>query len=162
MIKIIDKIIKLVRAVSMLIMVSVTFYQVVMRYAFNSSPSWTEEFVRYMFVWVSMLGASIGIKEHIHIGVDAVVNLLPTKGRLFVQFLVHFIVIAFCIFLIRYTFPVLKVTSIQRSPALHLKVSYEYAAVLAFGFLGVFYSIREVIILAIANFKKAGKEESEK
>ena len=72
-----NKLLRYILAISMLIMVSVTFYQIIMRYVFNRAPSWSEEFVRYLFVWISVLGAGMGIQEKVHIGVDAVVNLFP-------------------------------------------------------------------------------------
>ncbi|MDR1572242.1 MAG: TRAP transporter small permease [Clostridiales Family XIII bacterium] len=43
------------------------FMQVVMRYVFNNSLAWTEELSRYLFIWESWLGISIGAKHAKHI-----------------------------------------------------------------------------------------------
>jgi TRAP-type C4-dicarboxylate transport system permease small subunit len=52
-------------------MISITvvllFTQVVMRYVFNSSIAWAEELSRYLFIWESWLGISIGAKHAKHI-----------------------------------------------------------------------------------------------
>jgi TRAP-type C4-dicarboxylate transport system permease small subunit len=49
------------------ITVVLLFAQVVTRYLLNSSLSWTEELSRYMFIWESWLGISIGAKHAKHI-----------------------------------------------------------------------------------------------
>ena len=61
----------------MLAITILTFYQVITRYVFNNASSWSEEAVRYLFVWVSMIGIAIGIREKVHIGIDIFVKRLP-------------------------------------------------------------------------------------
>lgn len=51
--------------------------QVVSRYLLPVSAPWTEEAARYCFVWVSMLGAALGVRRGSHFGFDAVVRRLP-------------------------------------------------------------------------------------
>lgn len=52
------------------VMVAVIFTQVVMRFVFNNSLSWSEEFARYLFVWFSWMGVSAGVKDNDHLKVD--------------------------------------------------------------------------------------------
>ena len=44
--------------------------QVVLRYVFNYSLSWGEEVTRYAIVWMSFVGAGMGIRKGAHICVD--------------------------------------------------------------------------------------------
>lgn len=62
-------------------MTLLTFSQVVLRYVFNSGWTWALEATTYMFGWLVLVGISYGIKVGFHIGIDAVVNLLPKRGR---------------------------------------------------------------------------------
>ena len=55
---------------SLVLTVAIVFLQVVMRYAFNASLSWSEELTRYIFIWQIWLGASIGFRERKHIKVE--------------------------------------------------------------------------------------------
>ena len=55
------------------------FYQVVMRYVFNSSPAWTEEIAKFMFVWESWLGISLTQKYGKHIKIEALTSKLKGK-----------------------------------------------------------------------------------
>ena len=52
----------------------IVFVQVVMRYFFESSLSWSEEAARYMFIWLIYLGISYAAKHDLHIKVDMLLN----------------------------------------------------------------------------------------
>lgn len=55
----------------------VSFFQVIARYGFNSSWLGGLEFVRILFAWMILFGMSYGIKTGLHLGVDAMIRLLP-------------------------------------------------------------------------------------
>ncbi len=55
----------------------VSFTQVVARYGFNSGWSGALEFTRILFAWMILFGMGYGIKQGMHLGVDALVRLLP-------------------------------------------------------------------------------------
>jgi len=62
-------------------MTLLTFSQVVMRYVFNSGFTWAVELTSILFAWMIFIGISYGVRVGAHIGVDAVVKLLPPKMR---------------------------------------------------------------------------------
>ena len=66
-VKAIDKIIYYFLVLLMAVMSILGVFQVVGRLV-GVVPSWTEEAIRFLFIWASCVGAAIGIKEHIHIG----------------------------------------------------------------------------------------------
>jgi TRAP-type C4-dicarboxylate transport system permease small subunit len=72
---------KAVIAVFLAIMVVLVFGNVVLRYAFNSGITVSEELSRWLFVWVTFLGAIVAMREHAHLGVDSLVKRLPTGGK---------------------------------------------------------------------------------
>ncbi len=53
----------------------IVFSQVVMRYVFDSSLSWSEEAARYMFIWLIYLGISYAAKHDRHIKVDVLLRI---------------------------------------------------------------------------------------
>ena len=55
--------------------------EVVGRYVFQRSFSWSEEIVRYAFIWFTMIGASYAIKERKHICIEGVLGFLPPPVR---------------------------------------------------------------------------------
>ena len=58
-------------------MVLIIFFQVIMRYGFNNSLSWSEELGKFLFVWLSWLGISIGAKRGEHIKITMLIDKLP-------------------------------------------------------------------------------------
>lgn len=65
------------------VMVVLVFGNVVLRYGFNSGIAISEEVSRYLFIWLTFLGAIVAVHEHAHLGVDTLVKLLPRGGKLF-------------------------------------------------------------------------------
>jgi len=66
--------------ISLAIMVIVIFSQVVMRYVFNNSLSWSEELARYLFIWFSWIGVSAGYKDGEHLRVELLATNLKRRG----------------------------------------------------------------------------------
>ena len=62
-------------------MVVLVFTNVVLRYAFNSGITVSEELSRWLFVWLTFLGAVVALNERAHLGTDALVSRLPTWGK---------------------------------------------------------------------------------
>lgn len=82
--KIVDGYFTLLKALIALflaIMVVLVFGNVVLRYAFNSGITVSEEVSRWLFVWLTFLGAIVAMREHGHLGVDTLVKRLPNWGK---------------------------------------------------------------------------------
>ena len=70
-----------VSALFLLLMVVLVFGNVVLRYAFNSGWAVSEEVSRWLFVWITFLGAIVAMREHQHLGTDMLVSRLPPAGK---------------------------------------------------------------------------------
>lgn len=68
-------------AAALAVMVVLVFGNVVLRYGFNSGILVSEEVSRWLFIWMTFLGAVVALKEHGHLGVDMVVQKLPPIGK---------------------------------------------------------------------------------
>lgn len=68
-------------AVILGLMTAITFANVVLRYVFNSSLIWGLELTSALFAWLVLFGMSHAVKTTAHLGVDAVINILPHRGR---------------------------------------------------------------------------------
>jgi TRAP-type C4-dicarboxylate transport system permease small subunit len=69
-------------AALMLAMVLMVFGNVVLRYAFNSGITVSEELSRFCFVWLTFIGAVVAMREGTHLGMDNLVSRLPRRGQL--------------------------------------------------------------------------------
>jgi len=63
------------------LMVVLVFGNVVARYAFNSGITVSEEVSRWLFVWLTFLGAVVAVREHAHLGSDMLVSRLGPTGK---------------------------------------------------------------------------------
>jgi TRAP-type C4-dicarboxylate transport system permease small subunit len=54
---------------------------VILRYGFNSGITESEELSRFLFVWLTFIGAIVGVRENAHLGVDTLVRRLPPAGK---------------------------------------------------------------------------------
>lgn len=62
-------------------MTLITFVQVVLRYVFNHGFTWALELTTVCFAVMIFVGISYGVRVGAHIGVDALVKLLPSGLR---------------------------------------------------------------------------------
>ena len=85
---------------SLILMVALVFIQVIMRYIFNNSLSWSEELVRYIFIWQIWLGASVGAKNNDHIRIEIFSNKLKQKPREALEIVINLMIFEFYLFLI--------------------------------------------------------------
>ena len=68
-------------AAALALMVVLVFGNVVLRYALNSGITVSEEVSRWLFVWMTFLGAVVAMKEHAHLGTDVLVSRLGVAGK---------------------------------------------------------------------------------
>ncbi|HAQ40569.1 MAG TPA: TRAP transporter small permease [Clostridiales bacterium] len=78
------------------VMVLVIFLQVIMRYCFNNSLSWSEELGKFLFVWLSWIGISIGAKRGEHIKITLFTDKLPAKAAHVANIISEMILIGIC------------------------------------------------------------------
>lgn len=74
---ILDKIEQILCTVLATVMAVSILIQVINRNTVQLPLVWCEELARYCMVWLIFVGISAGVKKGSHIGVDALVNILP-------------------------------------------------------------------------------------
>lgn len=84
--------------------VVLVFIQVVMRYVFNSSISWSEELCRYIFIWQVWLGASLAFRDNQHISISMIRDKLNGRAQAIYNLIGNLITFGFNIFLTVYGF----------------------------------------------------------
>ncbi|MEH7225510.1 TRAP transporter small permease [Bacillus sp. JJ1566] len=53
------------------------FLNVVLRTVFNSGLTWSEEIARYLFIYITYIGAIGAMRSNVHLGMDSVMHKLP-------------------------------------------------------------------------------------
>src|SRR5215470_19795575 len=104
-------------------------YQVFARYVLNDTPPWSEELCRYLFVWVSFLGACVAMRRAAHLGVDSLVVRLPTGVRDVLHHAVTTLVAVFAGVLAWQGAALVPAMATQRSPSMGISLQYVFIAI---------------------------------
>jgi len=65
----------------LLVVSLVVFVQILSRYCFHRSLSFTEEITRHLFIWATMLGAAAAAREGSHLGIVLLSRWMPPMGK---------------------------------------------------------------------------------
>lgn len=138
----------------------VMIIEVIGRYLFAHSFSWSEELVRYSFAWFTMLGASYAVREKANICVDGLLKKLPGKVAVAIELLGELLCIGFLLFLtvcaVKYVMFIYNGGSL--ASATRIPMAYVYASV-PVGFLLIsLRMIADVCKKLFLKNKKGGEE----
>jgi TRAP-type C4-dicarboxylate transport system permease small subunit len=106
---------------------AVTFAQVFTRYVTENPIIWSEEVARYLFVWITLIGAAAGVRLHAHFGLDILRRHLP-RLRTVLGALTMLVVAAFLGLLLYTGIAETRQAALQISPALQVRMHWAYLA----------------------------------
>jgi len=129
-------------------MTTLIFIQVVGRYLFHYSISWSEEIGRYFVIWITFGGSVLAFRRGAHIGVSALVKILPPKIRYNIELLSQVITICFFIVLGYYgtVHTINQIIHLQLGPATRLPMAIPYSAIPIGSALVIYYLINKIVI----------------
>lgn len=124
-----ERIVEAALTVFMPMLTVVVVAQVIARYVVKQPLSWSEEFSRYMLVWVVYLGMSVAIRRQGHMGFTLFRERLSPRLRRVIVFVSEAIVAMVLVFLLVGGFRVSMANMTQRSPGLGIPMALAYGAV---------------------------------
>ncbi len=121
---------EIIMVLSLSCIIVVMLLQIVRRYVFNNSLTWSEEFCRYCYIWMMFVAFSFSIHLKADLRVDAVVNLLPPGPKAALDLVSLVICLAITGFLFCHSFGTVAavIKTGETSVALHLPMQVVYAA----------------------------------
>lgn len=147
------KLLKLLIVLCMLAMIVLVFGNVVMRYAFNSGISVSEELSRWFFVWMIFLGALVALKDRAHLGLDSLVKRLPPPGKRLCLIVGHLLMLFICWLIIEGSWQQAVINLDVVAPASGLSMAVFYAAGLVFGISATGILIYELYLAVFGKLK---------
>jgi TRAP-type transport system small permease protein len=102
--------------------------QVVMRYAFNSPLSWSEELARFAMIWMAFAAAALAFRKGLHIKLEGI-SLFPRRFAPAVHTAAHVVVLAILLALLYFGWQITARTVTQHSPALGLPMAAMYFSI---------------------------------
>jgi len=121
------------------------FANIVLRYAFNYSLAWSEEFVKEVIMYTTFIGCSAAIKQRSTIKIDALVQLLPQLKRP-LTYVSHLAILIFSGMMIYYGWlmAAMQAQTHQKTIILKIPLVYLYAML---PLMGVLMSLRTMLVL---------------
>lgn len=141
----IHRIMLLVADVALIAMVVIVTMAVTLRYVFNTGIGWAEEVPRLLVTLFAFLAMAMGVRDHLHIGVNIIYNLFPKNGKMqkFMLWLGDFIVLLCGLFMLYYGMRrcMLMMRLPGKLPMTGLNTWYQYLPIPLAGFVISFDSI---------------------
>jgi TRAP-type transport system small permease protein len=143
------KICNFVLVVAMVAMVLMVFVNVVLRAAFNSGIDMSEELPRFLFVWMTFIGAIVAMREGSHLGVDTLVRILPLLGKKICWALCQMLIIICCVFMIVGTFELHDFNAFNLAPVTQLPMIWVFGVTYITGVAILILSVTNLVRLAL-------------
>lgn len=143
----VEKAYKTVLIVLMIAMFVTVAYNVFMRFVINQSVGWADELSRFIFIWISFLGAVLAYKNDEHVGLGFVVDKVRSPQiRRIIGLLQHTLILGLLI-LLTYFGVTASRTVMNVSPALRIPMAWVYLVVPFCGLLMCLLAISKIASL---------------
>ncbi len=149
---------------SLAAMVVMVFGNVVMRYGFNSGITLSEELSRWLFVWMTFLGAVVALNERGHLGTDSLIARLPVAGQKVCLGLSLLLMLFICWLIFRGALEQTKINWDSTSAVMETSMGYFYASGVVFSVLAAPILLLNLVRLLsgqMANDELIGIRESD-
>ena len=111
-------------------MIVLVFGNVVLRYVFNSGLVFSEEVSRFLFMWLTLLGALLVMHDRGHLGMTMLVASLGTPGRRICRFLADAGALACCLMMADGVWRLIAIVVDERAPVTGISMAIVYTALL--------------------------------
>lgn len=139
------KIMLIIAQISILAMIAIVTLTVILRYCFNTGLSWAEEVPRLLVTVFAFMSCAIGVRDHMHVAVNAVYNRFPVGGKVrkFMDVLADVCVLLCGLFMLisgwQRTARLFSLPGVM--PITGISVAWQYLPIPVAGFIMVFDSI---------------------
>lgn len=141
-----DKVLRLACVVLFVAMILLVTWQVFTRQVLNHSSTWSEEYGKYTFIWLSLLGAAYVIGEKDDVAIDFLVRKMPPAVVRVVEAVAHLVVATFAAWVMVWGgFRIAKATWDDVIPVLAINMGPVYSIVVISGGLILFYSLYHIV-----------------
>ena len=139
---------------SLAAMVVMVFGNVVMRYGFNSGITLSEELSRWLFVWMTFMGAIVALREHGHLGTDMLVSKLGPAGKKFCLGLSYVLMLFICWLLFSGAYQQAMINLDSTSAVMEVSMAWIYAPGVVFAVLGGLILLTELLRLLTGQMRE--------
>jgi TRAP-type C4-dicarboxylate transport system permease small subunit len=131
--------------IAMVVMTAIFGWLVFGRYVLNATPTWVEQVSLLLIVYISFIGASIGVHKRTHLGVSVFREMSPRPIRRVFDFLIHSILAGFGILMTIYGYKLTVFKWSAEIPLIRISEGWRSLPIILSGVLIFLYSIGHLI-----------------
>lgn len=144
--------------VLLVVMLTICFLSVIMRYGFGNPIVWSEEIILTCLIWFGFLCISIGVEADGHVAIEGFFNMLPDGAKRALDLLRHGIIVIIGLLMLYFGFQVFRINLVKRLPASKLPQAIQYLPMVVGGVLCAFFSTVN-LLSAVVSGKGGRKDE---
>jgi TRAP-type C4-dicarboxylate transport system permease small subunit len=131
----------------LMLLVACVQWQVLGRYLFNDSPTWTEPVALLLVLYITSLAVAVGVRDAGHLGMESLVALLPRSAQRVAEALIHLCVIAFAVLMAAAGWEWLTLKWSEPKPLLGVPEGLDFLPLVIAGVLIVLFCIEHLLAL---------------
>lgn len=148
-VRIIDGVFATLAVSTLLAIALVVMIQVVSRFMLPSSPIWTEELSRYLFIYLIVFSSGLVIRHNRHVRLELFHWALSPVWQKVYQVFCHVLIGGFAYYILPYAMKYALIGRWQTSPTLEIPMSWVFMSVYLFFCLTLFYSIVSTLFILL-------------
>ena len=129
------------------VIVAIVAFQVFGRYVLNSSPTWAENLALVLILYVTLIGAAVGVRDAGHIGMESLLVLVPEGPRNKIEMLIHVLVAVFGGTMVYNGWILGASVASYKLANINLSEAWRYAPLVISGVLIILFSLEHLIAL---------------
>ncbi len=141
------KVCMVVAVIGLLVIVVCVLYQVFGRYILNDTPTWAEALALVLVLWVTMLGAAVGVRDAGHIGMESLLVWVSAKTRHKLEIVIHILSAMFGAMMAWQGSILAESVMGYKIPTLGIPEGLNHVPVAIAGVLIVLFSVEHIIAL---------------
>ena len=125
-------------------MMALVSAQVFFRYVLDKALTWSDELGRFMFIWMSFLGACAAYYKGSHVALDLFVRLAKGTSKKILTIVIDLFTLVFSVALTISGSNMVQVGLLQRSPSLSIQMNFVFMVLPASGVILSYFCLRKI------------------
>ena len=133
--------------IGLVCLIAAVTFQIFGRHVLNRTPTWAESLSLLLVLYVTMLGAAVGVRDAGHIGFEVLIETLPPNGQRALLIFIHLLVMAFGAMMAWFCGELAESVSTYRIPTLGISDAWKYVPAIISGVLITLFSIEHIVAI---------------
>lgn len=139
--KMVSRLFKTGAVLSLTLMIVVVGIQIFARYFLKTSPAWTEEAARILFIYAVAFGTGTGIRNGDFIRLDLIDKFLPERIKHWLDLMTDIFILIFAGLLFSGSIAFIKLGMDESSPALEISMGFVFISMAVIGLAIIVFTL---------------------